>query len=103
MARRTAVPDSIPPTLTSHRAVELIKQQLERLQVVTTLRRDDADIAKWTNTTKSILDAAFGKPNGREHEMTDKFQDHWGISQARMSPAAEDAEHMKRFARRRAG
>jgi hypothetical protein len=37
------------------------------------LPRSDPAIQKWVSTTEAILDAAFGKPDGRSHQMTIRF------------------------------
>jgi uncharacterized protein (TIGR02391 family) len=62
--------DRVVPTLTSHRAIELIKRQLQQLEAVILLRKDDPEVDKWTSTTAQILKAALGEP----HEMLDRFR-----------------------------
>jgi len=73
MAKRPPALDSIPPSLTPHRAIELISQRLTEFDRVNALRSDDPDVGKWVTTTAAVLDSAFGKPNGQHHEMTKKF------------------------------
>jgi hypothetical protein len=67
MARRTQVLPSEPPTLTPQRAIELIRRQLDKYLEIVKLHRHDPEVQKWESTTEGILNAAFGKPNGREY------------------------------------
>jgi uncharacterized protein (TIGR02391 family) len=64
----------LPPTLTAQRAIELIERQLEQFDTVIRLRRDDPEVDKWTSTTEQILKAAFGEPNGDDHEMLQRLR-----------------------------
>jgi uncharacterized protein (TIGR02391 family) len=63
----------VPPTLPPQRAIELLRQQLERLDDVVRLRRDDPEVTKWEVTTENILHGAFGKPDGESHQNTQAF------------------------------
>jgi uncharacterized protein (TIGR02391 family) len=63
----------IPPTLTPHRAVALLRTQIDDIDRVAALRSDDPEGQKWSDTTGGILHGAFGKPNGEPAEMTRKF------------------------------
>ncbi|HXX44880.1 MAG TPA: TIGR02391 family protein [Candidatus Acidoferrales bacterium] len=74
MPRRTQTTrESITPTLTPHRALELLRQQLAQADHVQKLRYDDAEVTKWELTTQNILHGAFGKPDGQPHENTKAF------------------------------
>jgi uncharacterized protein (TIGR02391 family) len=66
-------PESVPPTLTPLRAVELLRTQIKDVDRIGALRRDDPEVQKWSDTTGGILHGAFGKPNGEPAEMTTKF------------------------------
>lgn len=79
MARRDApAKRQVPPTLTPHRAMELIRRQLQQFDAVIRLRRDDPEVDKWSDTTGQILQASFGQPQGVDHEMVDKFKNAYG-------------------------
>jgi uncharacterized protein (TIGR02391 family) len=74
MPRRTQpTRESIPPTLTPQRAIELLRQQLAQIEEIKNMRYDDPGVGKWMLTTESILDAAFGKPDGEKHQNTSEF------------------------------
>jgi uncharacterized protein (TIGR02391 family) len=74
MPRRTQpTGDSVPPTLTAAKAIELLTQQLSRVDEITRLRHDNSEVGKWMLTTESILRAAFGKPEGQEHPNVREF------------------------------
>jgi uncharacterized protein (TIGR02391 family) len=66
-------PDSIPPSLTPHRAIELLRQRLDDIDKIKALRSDDPEVRKWSDTTEAILHGCFGKPQGDPHQMTSKF------------------------------
>ena len=100
MAKRLTL-DSIPPSLTPHRAIELITQQLDNFAMVASLRRTDPEVKKWMMTTTAILDAAFGKPNGSHHTMSDKFQQFSAISFSNRSDDYYEGEHRNRMIQRR--
>jgi uncharacterized protein (TIGR02391 family) len=51
----------------------LVTKQIADLDRIMTLRSDDPEVRKWKATTTGVLDAAFGKPNGGQHEMTKNF------------------------------
>lgn len=75
MARKAVSAKShVPPSLTAHRAMELIQRQLHQFDTVIRLRRDDPEVDKWTDTTVQILKATFGEPHGDDHEMVKKFK-----------------------------
>jgi hypothetical protein len=101
MARKT-VPESTPPTLPPHRAVELLRRQLEQFDKVNALRRDDPELKKWMSTTGGILDSAFGKPHGGHHEMTGKFKYRTGAFYMNQSDAFYEQEHHKAMLQKKA-
>jgi uncharacterized protein (TIGR02391 family) len=68
------IPDSIPPTISSDKAVELLRKQIEEMDGLRVLRDDAPEVRKWKATTEAILHAAFGKPNGEDHETIRKFE-----------------------------
>jgi uncharacterized protein (TIGR02391 family) len=103
MARRsTGAKESVPPSLTPHRSIELLRQRLSEFDRVNTLRRDDPDLKKWMSTTEAILDAAFGKPDGDSHEMTKKFKYAYGVTYMNMPDHHYEQEHHKRMLQKRA-
>jgi uncharacterized protein (TIGR02391 family) len=81
MARR-AQPhkESVPPTLTPQRALELLRQQLARIDEIKRLRYDDPVVKKWELTTENILHGALGKPDGEMHSNTYEFVHCYGGS-----------------------
>jgi hypothetical protein len=66
-------PNSVPPSLTPHKTVELLREKLGDIEKITALRADDVEVRKWADTTEAILHAGFGKPDGQPHQMTSKF------------------------------
>jgi uncharacterized protein (TIGR02391 family) len=81
MARRIPPLDSVAPSLSTHRSIELLRVQLEKLDEVAQRQYDDPEVKKWEVTTENILHGAFGKPNGRPHENTQEFdQARWSGS-----------------------
>jgi hypothetical protein len=101
MARKS-VPESILPTLSPHRAVELLRRQLEQFGRINALRRDDPEFKKWMSTTEGILDGAFGKPHGGPHEMTRKFKYTLGALYMNQSDAFYEQEHHKSMLQKKA-
>jgi hypothetical protein len=73
MARRQPHQESVQPTLSSERAIELLKQQLSRIDQVEQLRYDDPEVKKWELTTLNVLNGTFGKRDGEMHENTREF------------------------------
>src|SRR6266496_114551 len=74
MPRKTQPPkQSVGPTISTHRAIELLRQQLGRCEAIETLRSSDPEVMKWETTTVNILHGAFGKPDGDMHPNTDEF------------------------------
>ncbi len=72
--RRISARESVPPTLTTHRAIELIEQQLAQIDAMKNMRWDDPQVKKWNVTTESILHGAFGKPDGGAHDNAREFR-----------------------------
>jgi uncharacterized protein (TIGR02391 family) len=100
MTRRGTRPESMQPTLTPYRAIELLKQKKDQLETILALKEDDPEVKKWMNTTSAILDATFGKPNGERHEMAAKFNQ-YGMSLMNKSEQYYESEHQKRMLQRR--
>jgi hypothetical protein len=66
--------ESIPPQISAGRAIQLIRQQIARLDSeIINLDRHDAKVDGWKSTTEGILHAAFGKPNGLPDRRTTEF------------------------------
>jgi Protein of unknown function (Hypoth_ymh) len=66
--------DTIPPALSPHQAIPLLRRQIERLeQTVISLSHNSPDIEAWVSTTTDILNQAFGQPNGGLHSKTSEF------------------------------
>lgn len=66
-------PDSVPPSISSDKAIELLTKKIDDIDRIKTLRNGDPEVRKWKDTTEGILHAAFGKPNGAPHRMTGNF------------------------------
>jgi uncharacterized protein (TIGR02391 family) len=73
MHRRIPHRESIPPALPPHQAIELLRRQLKQLENDIKLHHRNPGIEAWESTTISILDGAFGKPNGDHDERTRRF------------------------------
>lgn len=58
----------VPPSLPAHRAIPLLNQQISRLDAVKQLRHDHPEVSNWETTTRGILDATFGHPQGEMSE-----------------------------------
>jgi uncharacterized protein (TIGR02391 family) len=102
MARKAPAKESIPPTLTPHRAIELLQRQLEQFDRITTLKSDDPELKKWMSTTEGILNGAFGQPYGELHDLTKQFKFFYGSIAMGMSDHYYEQEHRKRMLRRKA-
>ena len=72
--RRTTSPTSEPPSLSPMQAINLLERQLERLDDIEKLRYDDPQVESWESTTESVLDGAFGRPNGDAHRKTSEVK-----------------------------
>jgi len=66
--------ESVPATLPSQRAIELLRKQLARIDEIEQLRYDDPQVKKWEVTTENTLHGAFGKPDGDAHDNTREFR-----------------------------
>jgi uncharacterized protein (TIGR02391 family) len=102
MAKRPAVPESVPPSLTHHRSIELLRKQLSDFDRVNALHRDDPELRKWMSTTEAVLDGAFGKPNGDSHQMTKKFKYTRGVSYIGRPDQFYEQEHHKDMLQKKA-
>jgi uncharacterized protein (TIGR02391 family) len=65
--------DSEPPSIPPGQAIDLLTRQIADIERLRTLSRGDPEYRKWMATTESILEAAFGKPNGGLHDMRKNF------------------------------
>lgn len=62
-------PDIVGPSLTPHKAIELLRARLDDCDRIDALQFGDPEIQKWEDTTEAILHGAFEKPNGEPHQM----------------------------------
>jgi hypothetical protein len=74
MPKRQPSGESVPPTLQPQQAIALLRRQFEQLEEVIRLRHRDPKVTAWESTTLSILDGAFGRPNGEQDERTLEFK-----------------------------
>jgi|GEM_PF-1768081 len=72
-ARKTQQKESIPPTLSHHQAIPLLRRQAERADDVIGMRFNDPQVDVWENSTLNILNQTFGQPNGELHHNTREF------------------------------
>lgn len=70
MSAKTARKESVAPTMQPHQAIPLIRRQLERLEELAKLHRNDAAVDAWESTTENILNGVYGMPNGELHPNT---------------------------------
>src|SRR5579871_2995049 len=89
--------DAIQPTLTSQHAIELLKRQLEKFDVITKFRSDDPEVWKWMDTTKGILTGTFGEPRGEPHEMTMRFSSYMTVAFPGKSDSQVQREHQEQM------
>ncbi len=73
MAKRTAQKDSVPPTLSPSQAMPLLRRQSDRADAVAAAHFNDPQVGVWLNSTESILNQTFGRPNGDRHPNTQAF------------------------------
>ncbi len=52
--------ESVPPTLSHHQAIALLKRQAERADQIASLRFDDPQTEVWLNSTLNVLNQTFG-------------------------------------------
>jgi predicted nucleotide-binding protein len=65
---------SIPAKYSPEQAIPLLKRQLERLeQEIVKLRHNDPEVEAWKQRTVTLLNDAFGQPNGEMHGNTKEF------------------------------
>lgn len=74
MPKKQPQKESVPPTLTPYQAIERIKAQLDKIDEIIKLHHDDPRIDGWESTTISVLDAAFGMPDGEHDRRTREFR-----------------------------
>lgn len=101
--RKQAARESVPVTLSSQRAIELLRKQLACIDEIKQLQYGDPEITKWVLTTENVLHGAFGKPEGEAHKNTREFTRHWGgpVSRAR-SQGELQHNHVKQTMKRKA-
>lgn len=92
---------NIAPSLSQHRAIELIRQRLIDFDRVLALHRRDPEVEKWVNTTAAVLDGAFGQPNGDHHDMTRKFLYTMGTFRSGMPDPYYEKQHKEAMFRRK--
>ena len=102
MARRPAVSADVPPSLTAHHSIELLRQRLTEFDRINALPRGDPELKKWMNTAEGILDAAFGKPSGASHKLTRNFKFISGPIYSGRSDTFYEQEHHKDMLQRKA-
>jgi hypothetical protein len=73
MPPKTPHKESLQPTLAPPEAVRLLRRQIDRIDALKTLSRNDPALDAWQSTTINILNAAFGQPNGEMHRNTREF------------------------------
>jgi uncharacterized protein (TIGR02391 family) len=101
--RRQPARESVPPTLTPQRAIELLRQQLGQIAEIWNMRYDDPRKRKWALTTEGILDGALGKPDGEKHQYTSEFAHCTGGSFYADMPENEiQLNHIRQTERRKA-
>jgi uncharacterized protein (TIGR02391 family) len=94
MARKLpSAKESVPPSLTVHRSIELLRERLAGFDRIAALSREDPEIDRWKNTTEAILHGAFGKPDGEPHQMTSKFTRDDRSIYSNVQPAVYEREH----------
>lgn len=72
-ARRVSQRESVPPTLSRHQAIALLKRQADRAQQIAAVTFDDPQVEVWENSTINLLNQTFGQPNGEMHKNTRDF------------------------------
>ncbi len=105
MARRSTSPKAtVPPTISPHQAIPLLRRQIERLEEIVSLHYNDAKVDAWENTTENILTAVYGLPDGELHRNTYEFRTmQSGVSlHVNMSVAELQRDHVGTQQKRRA-
>ncbi len=95
-------PSPEPPTITSQRAIELLREQLVKLEDITKLHRRDPEVQKWKSTTEGVINAAFGKPNGELHAVARSFIYTDGPMQTGRQDAYYESLHRESMIRKKA-
>ncbi len=73
--RNPTTRQSVAPSIAPGRAIDLIRQQIDRLDnEVAKLSFDDPKVEAWESTTTQILNAAFGMPDGESERRTQDFR-----------------------------
>ena len=96
MGRGSKMPD-VPPTMQPHRAIPLLRQQIERLDEICKLNYDDPRVDAWLSTTGNILDAVYGRPAGQDHQNTGEFR--YAALDLQLHPRATRTERQDRHLR----
>ena len=65
--------DSVPPSYKPEKAIQLLREQIERLSALKPRSLKDPEWEGWRRLTAEILDRAFGKPQGFSHQKTSEF------------------------------
>ena len=73
MPTKRAQKESLPPTLSPSQAIPLLQRQYVRADSVASAHFNDPQAGVWLNSTESILNQAFGRPNGEWHPNTKAF------------------------------
>ena len=103
MATKRQPKPTAPPTLTPAQAIPLLRRQRDRADAVANARYDDPQLDVWVNSTESILNQAFGRPDGEWHPNTRTFMYADGLAEYVNSPDAYiQQSHAARTARRKA-
>ena len=102
MTLKTLARESIPPTLSPYEAIGLILRQLAQFEEIEKLHPEDPKAKKWHVTTEDILQAAFGKPNGKNHPNTAQFLSWAGDIVIDMGDYAFEESYQKTLRHRRA-
>src|SRR5271166_3305504 len=74
MPRNAGPKQSVPPTLPPDEAIRLLQRQVDRIDELKTKTHNDPSMGAWESTTISVLNAAFGIPDGEPHENTLEFK-----------------------------
>jgi uncharacterized protein (TIGR02391 family) len=98
MAKSVPAKAAVVPTLTPQRATELLRRQIDELDRVSLLQRDDPEVNKWKATTDAVLKAAFGSPS----DIVSRFQVAVGAVYMNMSASFYQREFQKGMSQKRA-
>jgi len=89
-------PDTVAPSIPPDKAIQLLTTKIDDIDRIKALRNDDPEVRKWKDTTEAILDAAFGKPNGMPHQMTQNFDSagHYPVRRVGFSGRGGTPDHV---------